>query len=149
MIVKYKNIFKDYLDYSIKKLEKKNCNFIYSTDEEKAFFSDGYIGAIVPKSYSPFADNDNSLDYKKMLYKYQDKQVYISNKREILGGIECYVLVDEFNTDITYINKKMLDKWFDSDRIQLYMQNLDNKTPVFIWYSDEIVGLILPIRKVV
>lgn len=149
MIFNYKNILKDYLDYSIKKIEKKNCLFIYSTDDEKAFFSDGHIGAILPKSYSPFAENTNSFDYKKMLYKYNDKQVFISNKRILLGGIECYVIVDDFDNEITYINKKMIDRWFDVNNIKLCMQNLDNKSPVFIWYLDEIIGLILPIRKVV
>ena len=147
MIFNYKNILKDFLDYNIKKIEKKNVSFIYSTDEEKAFFSDGHIAAILPKSYSPFAENTNAFNYEKMLYKYNDKQVYISNKRILIGGIECYVLVDDFENEITYINKKMIDRWFDVSSVKLYMQNLDNKTPVFIWYSDTIIGLILPIRR--
>lgn len=147
MIFNYKNILKDYLNYSIKKIEKKNCTFIYSTDEEKAFFSDGHIAAIIPKSYSPFAENINAFNYQNLIYKYNDKQVYISNKRILLNDIECYVLVDEFDNEITYINKKMIDRWFDTSRVQLYMQNLDNKSPVFIWYTDTIIGLILPIHK--
>lgn len=149
MVIKYKNVLKDYLEHTVKQLEKKRSNFIYSVIDDKAYFSDGHIVAILNASMSPFKERDNAPDISKMIYKYDDKRVYISNERIVLSGIECYVLKDEFDNVVTYINKKMVDRWFDINDIKLCMQNLDNKSPVFFHYGESVIGLVLPIRKVV
>lgn len=148
MYFKINNIFKDYLTAYINKEYKKKYtgNFIAVEEDGKKYFSDGHIMAILPSCFkTPFTLTPGT--FSKIIDKYADKEVHISNMTITLNSTECYILKDDFDNDITYINKKMFDNWFDKGDVELVMKNLDNKSIVFIKGANEIIGLILPVIK--
>lgn len=149
MYFKINNIFKDYLTAYINKEYKKKYNgYYYAVEEDgKKYFTEGHIMAILPSCFNtPFTLVTGT--FSKMIDKNADKEVYISNMTITINKTDCYILKDDFDNDITYINKKMFDNWFIKSDVVLVMNNLDNKSPVFIKGAEEIIGLILPIHKV-
>lgn len=150
--IKVENIFKDYLKYYMNiNYKKKHDNFIIADIDNVVYMSEGHILAVLDKELYkiPFITN-TTPDMSRMIDKYADKECFVNNEMTInIGGINCYIINDIFGNNITYINKKMFDNWFDIKQVNLVMSNLDNKTPVYVKQYNKIIGLILPIRKVV
>lgn len=148
--IKLENIYKDYLNWYIKTnvtKRKTNERYMLAITEEKIFITEGHLLVVLPGSIDfPFIRN-SFTDMKKIIDKCADKEVHISNMIVDLNGTVCYLLKDDFENDITFINKKMFDRWFVKGEVKLFTENLDNRVPVFIKVDDEPIGLILPVVK--
>ena len=150
MIIKIENVFKDYLKYFVDmNYRRKASNFIISEIDNKVYMSEGHILCVLDKEFYkiPFI-TQSAPDMSRIIDKNADKIVYVSEYTINITGIECFVILDDEGREITYLNRKMLEKWFNIKDCELVMTNLDNKSPVYIKYLDQIQGLILPIRKV-
>lgn len=77
------------------------------------------------------------------------KEVTIAGIEVLPDGAQLYRFVDVFGNDISYCNKKLLDRYVNiKDERFFILNNLDNKNPIAIGPSyNRLIGIILPVRR--
>ena len=151
--VKYLKLQKKIMDDYDKKIMKNKSFpwFCYIDDEKKEIaVTQGHAMAFIPQElfYLNADEILASFNAKGIIGGSGDTQsAELTNTIEVLGKYSCRLIINIETEEVIAVDEKLLTTFFDID--DCYFTASKPNAPVFLWnkYSDELVGLILPVSR--